>query len=168
MPALQLRRLIHYGKLPALLGELKQKLLTDIGVRHLPAAEADSDLAPVALRQKLLGVAQFHVEVVYIDAGRHPDLLNLHHPLVLAGFLRALGLLEPVLAVVHELAHGGDGIGGDLDQIQAPLLSQAQGLLGGHAAQLFAGLGDQQDLFIADLFIGLMTCVSDGKHLQTK
>ena len=106
MTALKLGGLVHNGDLAALLRKFDQQILSDIGVGHLPAAEADSDLAPVALGQEFLGVAQLHIEVVHVNAGRHTDLLNLHHPLIFAGFLLALGLLEPVLAVVHELAHG--------------------------------------------------------------
>ena len=99
----------------------------------------------------------------FVDAGRHPDLLDLYHALILAGFLLALGLLEPELAVIHQLAYGGDSVGRDLDQIQPLLLGHAQRLLRGHEAKLLAGLRDQTDLFIPDLVIGLMTCVSDGK-----
>ena len=79
------------------------------------------------------------------------------------GALFTLGLLEPILAVIHDLAHGGDGIGGDLDQIQIMFLSHAQGLLRRHNAQLLTGFRNQTDFLIPDLFIGLMTCVSDGK-----
>ena len=163
MTALQLGGLVQNGEVAALLSKLDQQILADVGVGHLPPAEPDGDLAPVALAQELLGVAQLHIEVVDIDAGRHANLLDLHYPLILAGFLLALGLFEPVFAVVHKLTHRGYGVGGDLDQIQIALLCQAQGLLRGHDAQLFAGLRDQPDLFVANLFIGLMTCVSDGK-----
>ena len=62
-------------------------------------------LHAVAFGQEFLGVAQLDVEVVDVDAGGHPDLLDLDHALILAGFLLALGLLEPELAVVHKLAY---------------------------------------------------------------
>ena len=163
MPPLQLGALVHHGDLAALLGKLQKQVLTDVGVGHLPAAEAHGDLAPVAVGQEFLRVAELDVEIVDVDAGRHPDLLDLYHALILAGFLLALGLLEPELAVIHQLAYGGDSVGRDLDQIQPLLLGHAQRLLRGHEAKLLAGLRDQTDLFIPDLFIGLMTCVSDGK-----
>ena len=168
MPSLQLRTFIHHGDLAAGFGKLQQQLLTDVGVRHLTAPEPDGDLAPVALGQKLLGVAQLDIEIVHVNAGGHPDLLDLHHALVLPGFLFTLGLLEPVLAVVHQLAHRGHGIGRNFDQIQLTLLGQTQRLLRGHDAQLFAALRDQADLLIPDLFVGLMTCVSDGKAPPNK
>ena len=163
MTSFQLRALVQYGDLAAVFGKLDQQLLADVGVSHLTAAEADSDLAPVAFRQKLLCVSQLYIEVVDINAGGHANFLHFHHALILAGFLLALGLLEPILAVIHEFAHGGDGIGGDLDQIQTLFLGQTQRLLRGHDAQLFTGIGDQSNLLIPDFFVGLMTCVSDGK-----
>ena len=52
---------------------------------------------------------------------------DLHDPLVLLGFLFPLGLLETVLAVVHELADGGDGVGGDLHQVQVGVAGHCQG-----------------------------------------
>ena len=168
MPSLQLGALIHHGDLAALLSKLHQQVLADVGVGHFTAAEADGDLAAVAFGQELLGVFQLDIEVVDVNAGGHPDFLDLHHALIFAGFLLALGLLEPVLAVVHELAHGGHGVGGDFNQIQIALLGQAQSFLGGHDAQLFAGFRDQADLLVPDFFVGLMTCVSDGKAPPNK
>ena len=49
MTSLQLGALIHNSQLAALLRELEQQILTDIGMSHLTAAEADCDLAAVAL-----------------------------------------------------------------------------------------------------------------------
>ena len=86
-------------------------------------------LHAVAVGQELLRVAELDVEIVDVDAGRHADLLDLYHALILAGFLLALGLLEPELAVIHQLAYRGDGVGRDLDQVQPLLLGHAQRLL---------------------------------------
>ena len=57
------------GDLGAVLGELEQQLLADVGVGHFAAAEADGDLHPVALGQELLRIAELDVEVVDVDAG---------------------------------------------------------------------------------------------------
>ena len=127
MPPLQLGALVHHGDLAALLGKLQKQVLTDVGVGHLPAAEAHGDFAPVAVGQEFLRVAELDVEIVDVDAGRHPDLLDLYHALILAGFLLLLALLKAELSVVHELADGGDGLGRDLDKIQALLIRDLQG-----------------------------------------
>ena len=76
--------------------------------------------------------------------------------LVLSGFLLALALLEFVLAVVHQLAHRGRRLRGDLYQIQPVLLRDAQGFFTGHNAHLLSAFADQTDLLVVDLFIQLM------------
>ena len=163
MTAFQLGSLIHHGSLAALLSKFQQQLLADTGMGHFAAAEADGDLTAVALAKELLNIAKLDVEIVHVNAGRHPDFLNLYHPLVLPGFLLSLGLLETELTIVHELTHRRDGIGRDLDQIQSLLLCLVQRLLRRHDAKLLAAVRDQTDLFIPDFFIELMSCVSDGK-----
>ena len=114
------------------------------------------------LRQKLLGVAQLGVEVADVDAGGHPHLLDFHHVLVLFGLLLPLGLLETVLAVVHELAHRGGGGGGNLDQVQPGLVGALLSLPGGHDAQLGAVGADEPHLPVADLLVDLMSRISYG------
>ena len=61
--------------------------------------------------------------------------------------------LEPVLAVVHDLADGRVGRGGDLDQIHLLFAGHGQRLAGGHDTQLFAGGADHSDLFVANALI---------------
>lgn len=130
---------------------------------HFTAAEADGDLDPVALAKEFDGIAHFHIEIVDINAGRHADFLDFHHMLVFAGLFFPLGLLKAIFSIVHQLADGRDGIGGDLDQIQALLVSHVQRFLGGHDAQLFPFSRNQPDLLVTDVFIDLMTCVTDKK-----
>src|SRR5699024_10675884 len=74
-----------------------------------------------------------------------------------------LGLLELELAIVHELAHRGNGVGRDFDQIQAGLVGVALGLGSGHHTQLVAVGANQADLTVTDLLIDLMGWVSYGK-----
>ena len=163
VPSVQLGVLVQRGDLAALLGKLEQQALADVGVSHLAAAEADRDLHPVALGQELLGVAELHIEVVYVDTGRHADFLDLHDVLVFPCLLLPLGLLELVLAVVHELTDGGIRGGRDLHQVQIRVHGALQRLPGGHDAQLLSGVGDQANLLVADLFVDLMTLFADTK-----
>ena len=146
---------------------------------HLAAAKAHGYLHPVAISEELQGVFQLHVEIPDVDTGRHADLLDLHHVLVLAGLLLTLALLEPVLSVVHQLAHGGIGLGGDLDQVQPLLVGDAQGLLRGHDTHLFAAGANKPQFLVADLLIQLMhytanteappsTICTENTHRKTK
>ena len=81
------------------------------------------------------------------------NLLDLHHMLVLSGLFFPLALLEPELSVVHQLAHRRGGLGRDLDQIQALLVSDPQRLRRGHDSKLLTLGADQADLFVIDGFI---------------
>ena len=123
---------------------------------HLTAAEADRDFDAVAVGDELLGVLELRVEVTDINTGRHPDLLDLHHVLILPGFLFLLALLEAELSVVHQLAHRRHSLGRDLDQIQALLVGDFQRLCGGHDTELLALRADQPDLLVVDVLIQFM------------
>ena len=136
--AFQLGFLVHGTGLGTLGSKVQQQVLADVGVGHLTAAEADGDLHTVAVSQELLGRADFGVEVANVDTGGHADLFDFHHMLVLLGFLFLLGLLKAELAVVHELAHRGNCIGGDLHQVQTGLVGITLSLGSGHNAQLTA------------------------------
>ena len=82
--------------------------------------------------------------------------------LVLLGVLFPFGLLKAVLAVVHELAHGGLGGGGNLNQVQTGLVGTDLCLSGGHDAQLGAVGADEPDLPVANLLVDLMSRISYG------
>jgi len=161
--ALQLCALVQIGNFGALFGKLIQQILADVGVGHLTAAETNGNLHAVAVGNELLSVLQLGVEVAHVDTGRHPDLLDLHHVLVLSGFLLALALLETELSVVHQLAHRGIRLGRDLDQIQTLLISDLQSLSGSHDAQLLALGADQSHLFVANVLIQFMHLLANGE-----
>lgn len=156
IPSLQLGCFVQGGHFGTQVGKLIQQITSDVGVRHLTAAEADGYLDAVAVSQELLRVLQLGVEVAHVDARGHTDLFDLHDVLVLSGFFFPLALLELELAVIHQLAHRGRGLRGNLHQIQSLLLRDAQSFLAGHDTQLLSALADESDLLIVDLFIQLM------------
>ena len=156
VPSVQLRLLVQGGHFSTLGGEVQQQALADVGVGHFTAAEADGDLDPVTLQEEFLGVSQLHIEVAGVDTGGHTDLLDLHHMLVLFGLLVPFGLLKFEFSVIHELANGRDGVGGNLDQVHTRVIGVALGLRGGHDAELRAVRADQADLAVTDLLIDLM------------
>lgn len=168
MTALQLGLPIHRGDLGAAFRELFQQFLTDIGVSHLTAAEADGDLDSVAGGQELICVAEFCVQITYVNAGGHTDLFDLDDVLILLGFLFPLGLLEAVLAVVHHLADRRGRFGGNFDQVKTCLCGNGQSVARGHDPELLTIGGNQADLFIPDILIDLMRHVANTETPPTK
>ena len=125
-------------------------------MRHFTPAEAHRDLHAVTFLQEFHRVAHFHIQVVRVDARGHADLLDLDDALILPGFLFLLELVKAELAVVHDLAHGGNGVGRDLHKVELLLLCLGQRLLCGDDAEHGAVRCDQADLLIPDLLIELM------------
>ena len=83
--------------------------------------------------------------------------------LIFLCFLFPFGLLETELAVIHKLAHGGIGIGGDLYQVKLSLLGDCQSFLGGLDTELLAVVAYKAYLGVADLFVDLMTLSANYK-----
>ena len=148
MSTFQFRTLVHNGHIGAALCKLQQQLLADISMGHLSAAETHSDFAAVAVFQELLCIAHLDIEVIHVNAGGHPDFLDLHHALVLAGLFLSLGLLEAELAVIHNAADGGLSGGGDLDQIEAALVGFCLSGSDVNDTQLCAVAVDKSDFFV--------------------
>ena len=168
MASIQLGLLVHGRHFRALFGEFLQQTLADVGVGHFPAAEADGDLHPVPVGEKTLGVADLDIEIIDVDPRGHTHLFDLHDPLILFGFLVPLGLLEPVLAVIHELADGGDRVGGDLDQVQLSFDRFGHGLFDGQDAQLLSLGGNQTNFLVANFLVDLMSRMSDDERTSSK
>ena len=76
--------------------------------------------------------------------------------LILPGFLFLLALLEAELPVIHQLAHGRNGLGRDLHQVQALLVGDFQRLRGSHDAQLLTLSANQADLLVVDVLVQFM------------
>ena len=119
----------------------------------LPPTEADADLDLVAVLQELDGVAEFGLNVVFLDGGGKLHLFERYDALIFAQVALPLGLLVAVLVVVHQLTDRGLSVCCDLYQIQTGLFGHFQRLTGGHNAQLFAVGGNQPYLSVADFFV---------------
>jgi hypothetical protein len=111
----------------------------------LPAPEHDRDLHLRALVEESLDVALLGVVVVDADLRPELDLLHLDLHLVLAGLLRLLLLLVPVLAVVHDPRDGRVRLGRDLDEVEVLAVGVLARLVGGLDSELVAVLVDQPD-----------------------
>ena len=75
MTAVEFGILLYRGDLGTLLAEFFQQLLADVGMRHLPAAEADGDLDAVAFFEEFLRTFQLDIEVVGVNARGTYELL---------------------------------------------------------------------------------------------
>ena len=117
-----------------------EQIAADVRMRHLAAAEADRDLDTVAVGNEFLGVFQLGIEIAHVDTGGHTHFLDLDDVLVLSGFLFPLALLELVLAVVHQLAHGGHCLRRNFYQIKTGLVRDGQSLSNRNDAAVFSVL----------------------------
>ena len=156
LAAFQLGGLFNAAKLGAGFGKALHHSQTDVSVGHLAAPEADAGLDLIAGFEELLSLLDADVEVGDVDLGGQTDFLDIHNLLVLAGFLFLFGLFKAELAVVHDAAHGGLCLGGDLYQVQTPLDGGIHGLLQGNDAQLGTVAVDQSNFLITNLFVDLM------------
>jgi hypothetical protein len=121
------------------------------GASHLAAAaEAQDHLDLVSLPKELADLARLRLEVARPDAHAQPHLLQFVAMRLSSCILRLRDHLEPVLAVIHDLANGRVGVGCDLDKIEVQLAGQRQRVSNGSDAEL-ATLGvDQPYLSDAD------------------
>jgi len=76
--------------------------------------------------------------------------------LVLAVFLFTFRLFELELTVVHNLAHGRNGIGRNLHQVQILFLRNTERFRCAHNPELFTRGRDDSDFSVANFFVDLM------------
>jgi hypothetical protein len=151
--------LLQDGGVARLLGKAQKQIASDLGVRHLAAAETHGDLDTVSVREKLQGIFELGIEVADVNAGRHTHFLDLDDMLILAGLLLTLALLETELAVVHELANRRIDLRRDLHKIETVFVGNLERLRGGHDAELLTRSADQANLAVANFFVELM-CIA--------
>jgi len=73
-----------------------------------------------------------------------------------AGIFVALGLFVLEFAIIHDPANRRCCVGRNLDQVEAFVLGQAQGIVEGHHAQLLLGFIQNSDFAGADLPVSAM------------
>src|SRR4051794_3330309 len=151
--AVLLGPLLDDREIVEVLREAVEDHLAALGVGHLAPAEHDRHLDLVARLQEALDVALLGVVVMLSDLRPELDLPDVDLLLVLAGRLGLLRLLVLVLRVVEDPDHRRLGVGGDLHEVEIPLLRSAQGIWGAHDAHLLAVLIDETDLWNADALV---------------
>lgn len=163
LPPLELGLLLHCAGFGAQLGKAVQKIETKRRMGDLTAAEADGDLDLVAALQEAAGMADLNVQVANVNIRRQADLLDLNDTLVFARFFLALCLFKAEFAVIHDAAHRGLSLRRDLDKIHALLDGDIERFFRGYDTQLLAGIRNQANLFVTDIFIDLMFHTANAK-----
>jgi hypothetical protein len=143
--------------------ELLQQADTELRALLFTATELDHGLDLVTLREELQCVLLLGLVVMGVDLQTEADLLEDRVGLVLAGFASLDRRLVLVLAEIHQLAHGGLGVRGHLDQIEVGFLGQAQGILNTDDPDLFTVGTDHPHLWDADTIVD--TWVADVELL---
>ena len=131
---------------------------SDMGNFSTLESHCNSDL--VTVLKETLCVLDLGFKVVYVDAVRKADLLNLNHLLALAGFLFLLLLLEAILFVVHDAANGRLRRGGDKNEVIAFILREIECLSGIHDSELLTVVADNSYLRCGDLFVNKLGFLS--------
>ena len=114
------------------LGEFQQLLLTLLLVDDAAATEEDIDFNLVALFEETDGVVEFELEVVVVGLRAKAYLLDNH--LARLGFHLFLLLFELVveLLIVDDFAYRWLGVGGNLDEVEALVVSHAESIANIH------------------------------------
>ncbi len=142
------------------------ELLGQFGFGSFPAPDHDGHLDLVSLLQKPGHV--LHLEIVIMDADLRPelDLFELDVFLVFLGFVLFFVLFVKKLSIIHDPADRGVGLRGDLDEVEAPLAGQIQGLRDGHDTHLFFLFIDHSNLFGPNHFIDPMRLRFPGYRIE--
>ena len=144
------RRRLHLAHVGQLLDHGVHDPPPFLDVLKFPPAELHLDLHLVPGLQELAGLVHAGVHVVLAGLRPHAEFLQL---LLVRLLVRLLTLGVLVLPPVHDLAHGGPLLGGDLHQVHAGLAGHVLGLGGGHDAVLLPFRPDEADGRDADLLI---------------
>lgn len=122
-------------------------------VRFLASSEAKLDAHFHVVAQEIDGTSEFSLEVVGVNKGRELELFHFAGGLAAMDLLAALGLLVLELSVVHDAANRRSGAGHRLNQVEASLLRQAQGVRQGHDPELLLVFVEDADFPGADLAV---------------
>ena len=115
---------------------LAGKLVAELLMRHLAAAELELDAHLVTFGEEVLGMGDLDEVVMRVDADAELHLLYLAALLMLVGLLLVLFLDVFEFAVVDDLAHGRIGHRRHFDEIETALTGDAQRLMRGQDAEL--------------------------------
>jgi hypothetical protein len=98
-----------------------------------------------------------------VDHRPELDLLDLDDLLFLAGFRLLFLLLEPILAVIQDLADRRHGVGRNLDQVEPGFGGLGQRVCYGDGSEVRTVFVDQVNLANANVFVDALAVLLDGR-----
>ena len=104
--------------------------MADLGMSHLAAAELDGHFDLVTFIEEALCALEFGVKIVIVDFRTQTHFFELSQVLVLLSVTILLCLLVLELTLVKQATHGGDAVGGDLNEVEASIARDLEGLRG--------------------------------------
>ncbi len=143
----------HDAVVADVLNEAIDDGVAEFAVSHLAAAESKAGLDLVAIDEEADSLVLLGLVVVLVDSDGELDLFDDDNFLLFACGALALFLLVEVAAVVLNAADGGNGVGRDLDEIEAAFAGDPESFKGRQDAHLFAVLVDYADFACADTVV---------------
>src|SRR3984893_9272138 len=126
---------------------------SQILMRHLAAAEAQSDFHLVALLEKPADGFHLDAVIMVVDSRTQLDLLDLDNLLLFPGFRRFFLLQEAEFAIIEDLADRGIGRGNDFDKIKSRFIGRLLGLNNLHDTTVLAFGIDQLNFASVDFTV---------------
>ena len=124
--AFELGHLFELAGLLARLCELEEHQLTLVLIDDGTAFEEHLHFHLATLLEEADGVVGLELEVVLVGLGSEADFLDDHLGRLGLDVLLFLFLFVEELLVVHHLAHGRGGLGGDFHQVETELVGECQ------------------------------------------
>ena len=126
--ALEFGQLFELAGFLARLCKLEEHQLALVLIDDGTALEEHLDLHLATLLEEADGVVGLELEVVLVGLGSEADFLDDHLGRLRLDVLHLFLLFVEELLVVHHLAHGRGGLGGDFHQVEAELVGECQSL----------------------------------------
>ena len=136
--------------------EFVDDLVADLFVSLLAAFEAQLDADFEIITKEFDRVVALDREIVGVDRRGELQFLHPAGRLRSAGFFASLGFFIEEFTIINDPANRRGSAGGNLDQVQASVLGQAEGIVEGHNAQLLLRLVQDPDFAGANLTVPAM------------
>lgn len=142
-----------FGNIAQTGGDVLHLFEGQIAVGHFPATEEHGELDFVAVVEEIAGAVDLDAQVVVVDFGTDADFLELGLLGVGASFLLFFALLVFPLAIVHDLADRGLGLGCDFHEIKARVECPLLGFVEVGHTDLFVLIVDESNGRQANLIV---------------
>lgn len=130
---------------------------------NLASTKTKRNLHLISAAKEATGMILLGFHIMLFDTDTELNFFDGNDLLILTGFLLAFCLFKAILAVIHDLAHGWIGLGGDLYKIKPFFIGDLLSV----ASRLNSQLGpvgiNKSNLSISNFFVELKFLCADGK-----